>query len=101
MTTSELSQIIPPGTPLYVADMDEIEPSDTVVIYSRGRYRTAKVLRIGTKRVAAEYTTESGHTTRKAVPFAQVYTGLERGKRAAGIIRHPHGGTTAHRLEAE
>jgi hypothetical protein len=54
---------------------------DTVVIHSRGRWRTAMATKVGRVRVATEYSTEAGgFVTRKAVT-------LDDRSQYAGILR--------------
>lgn len=99
--TTELSQLIHPGAELFRVDPNDLVPgSSIVVVYSRGRFRTARVLRVGTKRAAVAYTTESGHTTKKAVPFSQVYSLAGAPPDSAGVVVARGAGNIGHDLEA-
>lgn len=55
-------------------DLAAVAAGDRVVIHSRGCWRTAFVEKVGTRRLAVAYRTESrGHTTRLTVPMAVAF----------------------------
>jgi hypothetical protein len=83
-----VSEIVTPGT--YLAELNS-EPvvGSVAVIYSRGRYRTAEITKVGPKRVQVEYVTREGGTvSRPSQPKDQVWrTAFGDDPKLAGVVR--------------
>jgi hypothetical protein len=91
-------EIIPPGTTLYRC---EAQPGDVVVIHAMGRFRVARVLRVGPKRArlihpAANPEHTPHHPTR---PRTEVYALV--GNEAVGVVAAGARGRYGHTLAAE
>ena len=86
-----LSEIVTPGT--YLARVISPTVGCELVIFSRGRFRTAKVTAVGPKRVKIEYVTRPGGTvSRPAQPISEVYrTCYGDDPMLAGVVRQKTG----------
>lgn len=87
MSDEFLSEIVTPGT--FLARVTDPAAGDVVVIYSRGRYRTARITSVGTKRAHVEYVTRAGGTvSRPPQPLEQLYRSCFGDDRElAGVVR--------------
>jgi hypothetical protein len=88
-------EIVPPGTTLYRC---EAQPGDVVVIHAMGRFRVARVLRVGPKRAhlihpAAHPDHTPHHPTR---PRTEVYALV--GSEAVGVVTAGARGRDGHTL---
>lgn len=69
---AHLSEVVTPGT--FIATAIDPKAGDVVVIFSRGRFRTAEVTGTGPKRIQTEYVTrQGGTTTKRPQPRGEVY----------------------------
>ena len=86
-----LSTILDPGT--NIARVISPTVGCTVVIYSRGRYRTARVTSIGPKRVQVEYVSFAGGTvSRPPQPRDEIYRTCEADDPGfTGVVRQRDG----------
>lgn len=62
----------PPG------QVHTLTAGETLVIHSRGCWRTATLEKVGKKRLAVAYRTESGHITRKSVDLTAAFLFVSR-----------------------
>ena len=88
-------EIIPPGTTLYRC---EAKPGDVVVIHAMGRFRVARVLRVGPKRAHLVHPAANPNHTphHPARPRSEVYALV--GSEPVGVVTPGARGRYSHTL---
>lgn len=75
MSTAEApSEILTPGTHLWeISRPEEIPTHQSVAVLAQGRYRRARVVKVGPKRTTVAYGTSGTPYREKTLPHALIY----------------------------
>lgn len=93
------SETVTPGAYLRRLEADEIKPRTIAVVHSRGRFRTAEIIKAGPAWVQLEYDPGTGNVSRPRRRREEVFTTCFADDLVVGIVRGARGARGGHYME--